>query len=191
MNTMTMAQIRSANNSKTEVERQGNASAIDFREVDDLTLLAFVFEKSNPAFAELMRRLRRPVRGKLSSILKSYATVLDSEARDDLMQDFYLRLLDEDMRRLRMFTPGRGKLVTFLRRVMRNFALDFVRKVENRPYSVDIDEVLFEEDNAPEEDATSEGFTTDRRRYEPIDAHIWWLERQALRKAERNARGVK
>lgn len=191
MNTMTMAQIRLANNTTKEVEGQTNTSAIDFREVDDLTLLAFVFDKAEPAWREFMRRFRRPVRGKLSSVLRSYAKILDGEAREDLMQDFYLRLLDEDMRRLRMYTPGRGKLVAFLRRVMRNFALDFVRKVANRPYEVDIDEVLFEEDNAPEEDPTGEGFTPDHRRYEAIDAHIWWLERQALRKAERNARGVK
>lgn len=191
MNTTTMAQIRWANDKTKEVAEQSKTGPIDFREVDDLTLLAFVFDHCEPAWCEFMRRFRRPVRGKLSSVIKSYATILDSEARDELMQDFYLRLLDEDMRRLRMFTPGRGKLVTFLRRVMRNLALDYMRKAENRPTEVDIDELLFEEDSAPEEEEASEGFAADGRRYEVVDAHLWWLERQAVRKAERNTRGVR
>jgi hypothetical protein len=62
---------------------------------------------------------------------------------------------------------------------------------ENHPTEVDLDELLFEQDNAPEEDETNEGFAPDRPQYEIVDAHLWWLQRQTMRKTERNARGVR
>ncbi len=164
---------------------------IDLRELDDQRLLELVLAKSDAAWGELVRRFQRPVRGTLFSVLKRYATILDGDARDELMQDFYLRILEEDMRRLRMYSAERGRLVSFLRRIVRNMALDLARKLMNRPSSIDIDELLLEENTAPEEEATGEGFAPDRRRHEIVDAHLWWLERQAQRKAERNARGIR
>ena len=48
--------------------------------------------RDNAAWKEFMRRYQPKIRGAIFSVLKKYAPVLDSDAREDILQDFYLSL---------------------------------------------------------------------------------------------------
>src|SRR5207302_300612 len=122
-------------------------------------------------------------------IVKKYAPVLGNDARDEILNDFYLGLLENDRRKLRAFRSERGTLKNWLQIIARHTALDHVRKVVNRPRLVDIDEFLADEDHAPEEAASDElSCNLSAKRFDVVDARAWWLADQAAKKAVRRPR---
>lgn len=87
-------------------------NSIDFRTLDDNALLREVLRKSDPAWRELVRRFDPVVRHHVGGWLRKYWIM--SDVVDETMGEFYLRLLANDMRRLRAFDKERGKLCSWL-----------------------------------------------------------------------------
>ncbi len=162
----------------------GSTRSATLREASDMALLTLVINHDDVAWAEMMRRTQPQVRGAIYAILKRYAPVLSSDARADILQDFYVKLLDNDMARLRVYNAARGKLSSWLNLIAYQAAIDHARKIADRPRLVDLDELLAEEAYAPEEHGDVEG-KRQLRKYDVIDAHIWWQARQAERKSSR------
>src|SRR4051812_48486963 len=167
---------------KVDSDSQSNTK-VNFREVNDEALVAGVLANDDAAWRELVRRYERNVRGAIFSVFRRYAKVLNSDAREEVLQDFYLSLLENDRYKLRVFDASRSKLVTWLRMIACQKATDHARKVANRPRTVDLDELLDQEDYDSEEDATVEGrSTTAKKRHDVLDAHVWWKAAQAAKK---------
>jgi DNA-directed RNA polymerase specialized sigma24 family protein len=82
-------------------------ASIDFRTLEDKALLRHVLLKSDPAWRELVRRFDPILRDHVRGWLTKYWIM--SDAVDETMGEFYLRLLANNMRRLRAFDPKRGR----------------------------------------------------------------------------------
>lgn len=172
------------NEIKANVETNSQSKTrTNYGEVGEQELVAGVLASDGAAWIELMRRYERPVRGAIFGVLRRYVPVLHSDARDEVLQDFYLNLLENSRARLRVFDAKRSKLGTWLRMIACQKATDHARKVANRPRTVDLDELLEQEDFDPEEVNAVEGRTaTAKERHDVLDAHVW---RKAARAAKK------
>lgn len=174
-------EIRTKAASESRAGAKVNPQGLSERELVDR-----VIANDGAAWMELQRRYEKSIRGAIFGVLRRYAAVLESDAREDVMQDFYLSLLENDRRRLRVFDPSRSKLSTWLRLLACNKATNHARKVVNRPRTIDIDELLAQEDFAAEEDETGEVRSgAPRERYDVLDAHVWWKAAKAAKKEGR------
>lgn len=100
-----------------------------------------------------------------------------------MLQDFYLSLLENGRARLRVFDAKRSKLGTWLRMIACQKATDHARRVANRPRTIDLDELLEQEDFDPEEANVVDGRSTiAKQRHDVLDAHVWRKAAQAEKK---------
>lgn len=99
-------------------------------ELEDAALVALCLEHDEDAWREFMRRheptLRRNARGAIGYHLR---TILDSDALDDVIGAFYLRIIERDMLKLREWheREGKGRLVALLTFICNGIALDHAR----------------------------------------------------------------
>jgi RNA polymerase sigma-70 factor (ECF subfamily) len=163
----------------------------EVRALDDRELIDRVIARDDAAWKEFMRRYQPKIRGAIFSVLKKYAPVLNSDAREDILQDFYLSLLDRDAYKLRVFDPKKGRnLGSWLNLLACNSAFDHARKIVSHPRTSDIDDLIEEQDRASEEHEHDDSAIEDRAatKHDVLDAHVWWKAAQATKKAEREAR---
>src|SRR5262245_33012948 len=76
--------------------------------LDEAALLQGALQRDRLAWREFMRRYEPVARQRISRVLASRKSAHSSAVIDEVMSDFYLRLLDDDMRKLRKFDPSRG-----------------------------------------------------------------------------------
>lgn len=62
---------------------------------------------------------------------------------EDMAQNILVKLLDDNAKRLRLFSPEKGMLERFVARVARNYAIDLLRSPSNSFNHIDIDELTF------------------------------------------------
>lgn len=61
---------------------------------------------------------------------------------EDMAQDVLVKLLENDAKRLRLFSPEKGMLERFVARVARNYAIDHLRSPSNSVKYSNIDELV-------------------------------------------------
>lgn len=60
---------------------------------------------------------------------------------EDMAQNILVKLLDENAKRLRLYSPEKGILERFVARVARNYAIDLLRRPSTSFNHIDIDEL--------------------------------------------------
>jgi excisionase family DNA binding protein len=111
-------------------------TSIQLAKIDDSELLRAVLASDQRAWSELVRRFEPALRQIVREIIGD-----DSEA-DDIVGAFWLRMVEDDMRWLRAFTPSCGaSLVNWLTIHVSNVAHEQSRKLKrHRKRTVPLDE---------------------------------------------------
>ena len=109
----------------------------------DRDLLAACLQRDSRAWRELHRRYDKPLRGTAYKMLgQSLADRLPSDWRNDVMGDFWLKLLEREMAHLRSFDWEKGTaLYKWFARLVCQCAVDYAGMILHQP------------DFAPDEDA--------------------------------------
>ena len=111
------------------------------RALNEQSLLELALERSELAWLELMRRYRKLIYGCIHRTLSRYGVRPSEDSADDVFADVCLRLLTNDMRRLRAFNPDRGsKLSSWIGLVAINAAHDHLRARARVPAAICLDD---------------------------------------------------
>ena len=106
----------------------------------DAGLVANVVGGDQAAWREMMRRYDRPLREALADA--SLGPILDEADVDDVMGEFWLSLIEAEMRRLRAFNPARGAaLLSWLTIQLIQDLRKREQKRSAEPDTISIDEV--------------------------------------------------
>jgi DNA-directed RNA polymerase specialized sigma24 family protein len=103
-------------------------------------LLDLVLARNENAWREFVRRYDGVLRGCARKTMdKAMQSILDSDAIDDVLGDFYLSLVDNDMRKLRRWANGsrKAKLETWLVMIVCGIAIDHIRRAFSEWRAVD------------------------------------------------------
>lgn len=107
----------------------------DPRDLTDGELLDALVRREDRAWAELVRRYDKMLRAMVKRrISRALCDVLPSDAAEDVMGTFYLKLVEHDMRKLRIWGDGPRKatLRTWLTMLASQVAVDHVRSAYTR-----------------------------------------------------------
>lgn len=102
----------------------------ELAQLEDAALVALCLERDEHAWREFMRRyeptLRANVRGTISYALRK---ALGSDAIDEVMGDFYVRILERDMLKLRNWHAAerKGAVMALLTMICNGIAIDHAR----------------------------------------------------------------
>lgn len=102
----------------------------ELAQLEDAALVGLCLERDEHAWREFVRRyepaLRATVRKTISRALR---TVLDSDAIEDMIGDFYVRVLERDMLKLRKWhgAERKGEIMALLTMIANGIAIDHVR----------------------------------------------------------------
>jgi hypothetical protein len=101
----------------------------------DRELLAACLRKDDCAWRELHRRYDGPLRGTAYKVLgQSLADRLPSDWRNDVMGDFWLKLIERDMAHLRSFDWDKGTaLYKWFARLVWQCAVDYASMILDQP----------------------------------------------------------
>jgi RNA polymerase sigma-70 factor (ECF subfamily) len=107
-------------------------TVVDLAALSDHEVLGMVLGGYQPAWLEFIDRFQRPIGSRIGHMVLSYTDGLPaSDATDDLVADFYVELLRDDMRKLRAFDlEGGRKLSSWLCMLATRFTIDHYRKAE-------------------------------------------------------------
>lgn len=104
---------------------------------DDQALVARLLRGDAASWKEFQVRFDRLVRRQVERVCRGFARVLGSDEMEEIRAEFYLSLLDREMRKLRLFDPARGlKLSSWVALLAGNAARDFLRAHRRRPAGV-------------------------------------------------------
>jgi DNA-directed RNA polymerase specialized sigma24 family protein len=98
---------------------------------EDVRLVEGLLARDRAAWHELERWFERLLRRLLKRLVKRIAhRVLDSEAVNDIVSDLHVKLVEDDMRRIRMWLDGprTARFGTWLTRIATNLAIDHIRR---------------------------------------------------------------
>jgi hypothetical protein len=119
---------------QTIAKKESRRIKIRWTEIDDLSLLRFVidrsdFASSDCAWRELLRRYAHVVDERIDKArITACRMLLSPELRDEIRSEYLVSLLDDDMAKLRGFDPKHCSLGEWLARVGERIALrQFVR----------------------------------------------------------------
>src|SRR5438128_7144966 len=82
---------------------------IDHQVLDDGALLRELLRGTEAAWREFVRRFDPLVRHHVGGMLVIYDGMIASDDFDDMVGDFYVKLLANNMRKLRVYDPSRGR----------------------------------------------------------------------------------
>lgn len=100
----------------------------------DADLLRRVLRNEATAWNELVRRYRSLVYRCVTKVTGRYDSVLSSADADEIYADVMVTLVRDDMRKLRLYDPGRGtKLSSWIGMIATNVAYDYLRGTARRP----------------------------------------------------------
>lgn len=121
---------------------------------DDQALVTRLLRGDAAGWREFQVRFDRLVRRQVERVCRGFARVLGNDEMEEIRAEFYLSLVDREMRKLRLFDPARGlKLSSWVALLAGNAARDFLRAHRRRPATLsstgDVDRTderdLFEE----------------------------------------------
>jgi hypothetical protein len=108
---------------------QSKATPIDWTKQEPARLLRAVLENDAAAWREFVRRFEPVLRFQIGRVLARHRAVLQSDAVDEIVSDFYLDILKNDMRKLRVYDPTRSaQLDSWLGLLASQAAIRHVRK---------------------------------------------------------------
>ena len=102
--------------------------------LDERALLEAVLAQDRGAMGELLRRYDATIKKRIGFLLSRYARAVNSsDTAEDIRAEFYLSLVQNDMRKLRSYDPERGStLNAWLSLLAQNATIDHVRKLGRR-----------------------------------------------------------
>ena len=106
---------------------------MDLSRVSEPILVARALAREGGAWRELLRRYGRLILTCVARTGKRYGVAMSEPDVEDIYADVCLRLLADDMRRLRAFDPRRAKLSTWIGMISAQAAVDHLRVVARRP----------------------------------------------------------
>ncbi len=116
------------------------ARKIDPRALGETELIEAVLARCEFGWRELLRRYRALALSCIHKVLSRYrSTGIDA---DELYAEFCLRLMEGNLRRLRLYDPERGaKLGTWLGMIAAHTAHDVLRKAVRRPQPLPVEAI--------------------------------------------------
>lgn len=100
----------------------------------DHQLLSNVLSSADRSWSELVRRYRALIYRCITKVTVKYAPHLSWADLDEIFAEVLISLLRDDMRKLRMYDPGRGtKVGSWIGMISINAAYDFLRSAGRRP----------------------------------------------------------
>lgn len=118
------------------------ATRHDSQSLSDEELLQAVLARDEPAWREFVRRFTQPLR---DAIQAATDETLSEQEHGDVIGEFWLRLLERDMARLRAFNPSRGTpLTTWLGLRVSQVAYEHARRAGDAAQTVascDVDDL--------------------------------------------------
>jgi len=106
---------------------------MDPTRISDHVLVARALARDGGAWRELLRRYGRLILACITRTGKRYGLVLSEPDVEDIYADVCLRLLAEDMRRLRAYDPRRAKFSTWVGMIAVQATTDHLRVIARRP----------------------------------------------------------
>ena len=106
---------------------------MDLSRVSEHILVARALARDGGAWRELLRRYGRLILACIARTGRRYGAFLAEPDVEDIYADVCLRLLADDMRRLRTFDPRRAKLSTWIGMISIQSTADHLRVVARRP----------------------------------------------------------
>jgi RNA polymerase sigma-70 factor, ECF subfamily len=109
-----------------KLERKGNTA-------EETKLLASLLKRQpelvrQRRWAEFVERYQRLITSCVLKVLRRYGAVFSAEDLDDLVNDVWLTLLRDDMRKLRQYDADRGfRIASFIGLVATNVTIDYLR----------------------------------------------------------------
>jgi RNA polymerase sigma-70 factor, ECF subfamily len=100
----------------------------------DRELITRLLRGDAGGWREFQVRFDRLVRRQVERVCRGFARALGSDEMEEIRAEFYLSLVDREMRKLRLFDPTRGlKLSSWVALLASNCARDFLRAHRRRP----------------------------------------------------------
>ena len=100
----------------------------------DRELITSLLRGESGSWREFQTRFDRLVRRQVERVCRGFARTLGNDEMDEIRAEFYLSLVDREMRKLRLFDPTRGlKLSSWVALLAGNAARDFLRSHRRRP----------------------------------------------------------
>jgi excisionase family DNA binding protein len=138
---------------------EAKRTRFDHRWSTDEDLLPSVLERDEAAWREFERRFTTPLR---DAVLAATDSPLADDQVDDVVADFWLRLLESDMQSLRTYDARRGTpLVTWLALRISQLAYERVRRQCAEPHTVPLQDIAEVADPRP-------SLVPDLRRHGPM-----------------------
>jgi RNA polymerase sigma-70 factor, ECF subfamily len=106
---------------------------MDLTRVSEHVLVARALARDGDAWRELLRRYGRLILACIARTGKRYRITLSEADVEDVYAEVCLRLLANDMRRLRVWDPRRAKLSTWIGMMAVQATADQLRAVAHRP----------------------------------------------------------
>jgi hypothetical protein len=130
------------------------ANPINYTKLSEADLLLAALQRDERAWVELKRRYGKTVRDRFTWVALKFEDILDSDAADEMEQDFWVSLVENDMAKLRAFKPKRGRRKTFRRLgswlslLALRSGLHFVEQASHREMTGIIDKILIAAEGA-------------------------------------------
>jgi excisionase family DNA binding protein len=113
-------------------ERAPRKLKVDMRAVDERALLEAVLRGSEDGWREFVRRFSDPLRALVRESTDAIHPMSQAEI-EDVLGDFWVRLVDADMRCLRRFRGGSASILAFLGFQVLEVAHEHVRRLRDEP----------------------------------------------------------
>lgn len=111
----------------------------DYSRMDEGVLFELVKSRDESAWREFISRYEEPIRDAIRAVDPDAFT---EEVVGEVLSDFWLRLVDQDMRLLRSFAPEkRARLVSWLTIRASQVAYERLRAIQEEPGMVPLDQV--------------------------------------------------
>jgi excisionase family DNA binding protein len=108
---------------------------------DSVALLKRALGRNDRAWNDLVRRFDEPLRTVVRDLTEAIHPLSDEQV-DDLLGDFWLRVVDDDMRCLRFFRGATDdSLLAFLTMHVTQLAKEYLSKLRSEPVLVSLEEV--------------------------------------------------
>lgn len=110
---------------------EGCAAESELRQLEDEAVLAMCLERDQAAWREFTRRFEPALRKQVFKVVSnSLKTILDSDAIDDVIGEFYVDILEADMRKLRFWHEGNRKaaITSWLTMIANGIAVEHIRR---------------------------------------------------------------
>ena len=108
--------------------------------LDEAAELRAVLERDEHAWRDFVKRFDSPLRQVVRHATEAIEPLSDAQV-DDVLGDFWLRVVSDDVRLLRAFNPARGaSLFSWLTFHVSHEALEYIRRIGKEPKMVPLEE---------------------------------------------------